>query len=170
MSRSLRWLKDEFIEVLPVVVFFFLVFNMRFLTDILMYGKLPLTNPLDQAAILVKALLVSKVLLLSDLLPFMKAFDDRPLIWITLWKTLIYSIAGIVFRLLDALLRLVSPSGGWRPAIERLAHQDWARFWGVQIWLTAVLLLFVAARELILAVGGGRVVRRMFLSRRPASP
>lgn len=168
MSRALRWLGSELLDILPIVVFFFLVFNVRFLTDALVFGRIA-ASPLSEIGILIKALVAAKVVLLSDLLPFMDAFRNKPLIWATLWKTLLYSVAALVFRLLDDLIPLISRFHGIRPATEHLiADQNWSRFFGIQLWLVALLVFFVGTQELVVAVGGGRVVSRMFFSRRTA--
>ncbi len=168
MSRALKWLGSELLDVLPILVFFFLVFNVRVLTDSLVFGRL-VASPLSELGILGKALVASKVVLLTDLLPFVDSFQDKPLIWSTCWKTVFYSIGAVVFRLLDDLFPLVARFRGLRPAVERLvADQDWPSFFGIQIWLCSLLLFFVATRELVIAVGGGRVVSTMFFTRGPA--
>lgn len=111
----------------------------------------------------------AKVLILVDLLPFVDAFRGRPLIYNTLWKTIIYAIASVLYRLLETLVHLLRQERNIDRALRQLlADQNWPRFWGIQLWLTALLLLFVAARELVRAVGGGEVVRRMFFRRSAA--
>ena len=40
-------------------------------------------------------------------------------------------------------------------------HEDWYRFWGVQLWVFVILFVYVAARETIEEIGAARM-RRLF--------
>ena len=168
MSRAVQWLKHKGGELLPIALFFFVVFNVRTITDALVFGR-GTGTPFGVLRLAVLALVVGKVLLLTDLLPFVNAFPGKPLIYNTLWKSLMYGLAALLYRLLESLIPLVRRYHSLRDALPRYrANVDWSRFWGIQIWLFALLLLFVAARELVRAIGGGRVVSELFFRRRAA--
>lgn len=46
-------------------------------------------------------LIVAKVMLIANALPFVDAFPERPLIYNTVWKTTIYSILAVAFYLAE---------------------------------------------------------------------
>ena len=168
MSRAVQWLKHKGGELLPIALFFFVVFNVRTITDALVFGRGTAT-PFSVLRLAVLALIVGKVLLLTDLLPFVNAFPGKPLIYNTLWKSLMYGLAALLYRLLEPLIPLIRRYHSLSDALPPYrANVDWSRFWGIQIWLFALLLLFVAARELVRAIGGGRVVGELFFRRRAA--
>jgi hypothetical protein len=54
---------------------------------------------------LVKALVLAKVILLGRYVRFGRIFDDRPLIYPTLYKVVIFSLFTLVFAVLEHLVR-----------------------------------------------------------------
>ncbi len=166
MTRAAKWLWKQLLDVLPTCLFFFVVFSFRSLTDSLLYGKQTIHSfQLLELALL--SLAAGKVFVLVDHLPFVRAFADRALLYDTFWRTFLYSLAGLLYRGLDVLIELWRKYGGLGAALGHYGGaRDWTRFWGVQIWLTVVLLLYVAARGFVRSVGGRPVVRRVFLAPR----
>jgi hypothetical protein len=168
MSRALQWLKHELFELLPVFVFFVFVFGFRSLTDALIYGSEGVTR-LGITRIVIYALLVGKVVLLANALPFMKMFDHQPLAYETLWKTFVYSLAAVVFRCAERLISLLSKSRNWDVSMRGLiTHLESARFWGIQVSLVVLFAIFLGCRGYLLATGGGHAMRHVFLDRRQA--
>src|SRR5215471_6801817 len=93
MSKLWHGLKHEFHEVLPPTIFFSLTFHIVSLNRRLMlreYG-LPLSS---MAGATVAALLVAKVVLITDKFPFVNRFPDKPLRDNVVWKTVIYTAAA----------------------------------------------------------------------------
>ena len=69
MHKTFAFIKHEFLEVLPPTIFFFLAFNIIWLTSALMLQQYGLdTWALTKAT--VGALVVGKVVLIADKLPF----------------------------------------------------------------------------------------------------
>ncbi len=103
MLGVLKWLKREIIELLPAVVFFFVAFNLIVLTDTLTteeYG----VRVFSFLAATVGAIVVAKAVLLANLLPFVGRYGGKPLIYPSLWRTLLYihcSVDCPVFRTPD---------------------------------------------------------------------
>src|SRR5262244_1202804 len=117
----------------------------------------------------VAALVVAKVVLLTDLLPFINRFPDRPLIYNVVWKTAIYFGTSLVVHYLEHLVPLFWRLRNLRTANDDLlSHIVWPHFWAVQLWLLVLILVYVALRELTRVIGRRRVYEIFFGT--PAGP
>jgi hypothetical protein len=113
-------------------------------------------------AIAFGALVVGKVVLVIDNVSFVNAFRDQPLIYNTLWKTLIYSLGGFAFRVMEELVPFIMTHGDVARGFVSFRNElDWPRFWAVQIWVVLLFFFFAVVREFIRVLGRDRV-RRMF--------
>lgn len=164
MSALIQWLKKELIEVLPAVVYFLVAFSLINLTENLMLRDSGIRSA-SFSRILVGALIVGKVILVADLFLFVDLFRGRPLIYNTLWKTGLYAITALLFRLsvlaLDSLFEYKSVLVAQEHLLAAITEP---RFWAVQLWIVILLLIFVATKELIGAIGVARI-RQLFFGR-----
>ena len=81
MKKLFVWLKHEFFEIIPPTIFFTIAFSLIIATQRLIsreYG-IPLTG---FGGAVIGGLLVGKVVLIADNLPFVNKFPDKPLIYI----------------------------------------------------------------------------------------
>ena len=87
--KLLKKIKIEFLHLLPITTFFFIGFTLIVITECLNLHEhgMPLTG-LGVAAI--GALLVGKVVLITDSLSFMYKFSNRPLVFNIVWQSSIY--------------------------------------------------------------------------------
>jgi|SRR5208282_4338797 len=154
-------LKAEFLDVLPAIVFFFLAFNLINITHALFFHKQQIAVYSELRTIIGVAI-VAKVLPLLDLLPLLNVFRGKPLIYSTLWKTSIYSLGILLFRCCDFFAPFLSKYKDLGVAFRQwMLQEDWYRFWGVELWVFALLFVYVAAREATQEIGGARM-RRLF--------
>jgi hypothetical protein len=164
MFRILKHLQHEIMSMLPAVAFFFVAFNLIVLTDTLTtesYG----IRVFSFLAATGLAIVVGKVMLLVNFLPFVNAFRTRPLIYNTIWRAALYTVASLVVRYLEMLIRLTWKLGSLTAANRHIiADMNWPRFWAVQIWLAALFLVFAALQEITRAMGAGRL-RALFFGR-----
>lgn len=160
--KLLKTIKHEFFEVLPPTVFFLIAFCLILATRRLIlreYG-IPLTG---FGTAVVGALLVGKVVLIVDKLPFVNKFPGKPLLYNTLWKTFIYFCAAMLVRYLEHIIPLARQAGGFLAANHRLAEEIvWPHFWLIQMWLSVLFFIYCAMRELVRAIGREKVVH-MFI-------
>jgi hypothetical protein len=164
MTHAVTKVREEMGRLVPAVLFFFAAFNLIVLTENLTteeYG----VRMFRFAGAAVAALLIGKVVLLVDYLPFARAFGDRPLIYPTLWRTGIYVLAAVLFVYLEhvipLLFRYASVAGAHRHLLEEII---WPRLAAILMWLTVLFFLFAATQQLSRAVGQHQL-RRLFFGR-----
>jgi hypothetical protein len=111
---------------------------------------------------LIKAIVIGKVVMIAGFFPFVKHFDDNPLIFPTLFKSLVFTLWVMIFDLLEEAIRgLIGGSGmADLPAIwlERINP----------VWFASAILIFLcfipffAFKELVRVEGAPRI-RQLFL-------
>ena len=164
MSNLSYRLKHELRQLTPVVLFFFIAFQLLALTQSLMLKEYGIQTRTFLAATIL-ALVVAKVVVITDLLPMLNRFPEKPLVYNVVWKTAIYFIASLGVRYAERLIEFWHKSASFAIANRRMfAEIVWPHFWAVQLWLLILLLLYCAVRELIRALGRERVVKMFFRS------
>ncbi|HEX2888596.1 hypothetical protein [Vineibacter terrae] len=160
-------LAHEFREVLPPTIFFFIGFNLVLFTK-----RLFLADYLIQVSgFLVAttgALIVGKVVLVADKMPFLRRYDDAPLIRPILFKTIVYTMLVFIARLLEAFVHYVAQGGavgGGGFIDDTLGSFSWYRFSATQIWIFVLFLIYVTAVELNTLLGDGELFKIFFTRR-----
>jgi len=156
-----KWLTKELFHMLPVVLFFFVAFSLVDITHILTH-KTTGARCYGFLVIVMASFVMGKVVLISDSLSITDRFANKPLIYNTLWKTLIYVLCSIWVRVLDRVVPGLI-EGHSVAVIEQSLVEEVGRlsFWIAQMWLLVLFSVFVAYRELINAVGKDKV-RKLF--------
>ena len=160
--RAFRWWLAQVRHMLPAVIFFFVGFNLILFTRwmTLQEHGIPFTNFF---AATLAALLVGKVVLVVDNLPFMRRFDGAPLIQPIMFKTAIYWVVVFVFRIAEGLLHFVGEGGAVSEFPAFLVAQfSWPRFLAIQLWLMVLFLIYVTIHELNTLFGDGELPRLFF--------
>lgn len=157
----LKKIRHEFEELIPPVLYFLVTFNLiAFSHGLVVEGYRYWTAGFVSAT--VRALLMGKAVLLADVTPFVDRFAKKPLIYNTLWKTGIYTIASLIIQYLEAVIGFYLKYRDLAEANRLVFHEtNWTKFWAIHIWLVVLLLIYVAVRELSGALGD-RQLRRIF--------
>lgn len=162
MSSIVSRLKHELVEVIPPTVFFFIAFQVIAFTRALMLEQYGIRVATFVAAS-IAALIVAKVVLIVDLLPFVNRFPEKPLIYNVAWKTMIYLAAALLVRYIEQLIPFVREHGDLALANRHLLDEVvWPHFWAVQIWLLVLFFVYCALRELVRVLGRERVLYIFF--------
>jgi len=160
-------LKHEIHEVIPPTIFFLISFHIVVLDRALMAREFGI-HLSAVAGATIGALLVAKVVLVADMLPFINRFPEKPLIYNVVWKTGIYVSASMLVHYLEHLVPL-----WWRmgfvAANEHLrTEMVWPHFWAIQLWLVVLIFVYCMMRELIRVIGRDRVMQVFFGAPAPA--
>ena len=103
MSKLLTKLKEEFFEILPPTIYFFVALHLvMFIRVLLLEGTG--VSPSSSISIAVAALILGKAVLIADMLPIINRFPNKPLIYNVAWKTVIYFLLSIVIHYLERLI------------------------------------------------------------------
>ncbi|PZN71849.1 MAG: hypothetical protein DM484_25465, partial [Candidatus Methylumidiphilus alinenensis] len=124
----LNKLKHEFLSLLPPTIFFFITFSLMVVSKqlILKEYNVPFSG---WANALIGALIVGKVVLLTDMLRFVNRFPDKPLMYNVAWKTSIYFIATMLFRYVEHIAPLLMKSESLAQAHSHLMEEIvWPHF------------------------------------------
>ena len=160
----LNWLKKEIAHTFPAVLYFFIainLFNMTFGWILQEAGSHLITFP----GIVISSLVIGKVILIADSLPFLNLFSGRPLIYSTAWKTMVYYIFGSLFITLERLLPLLFKYKDMAAAWQHMpCNVSPPRFWTAQIWMLILFFIFVVFHELVQGVGREKL-RKIFFGR-----
>jgi hypothetical protein len=155
-------LMHELRQLIPVILFFFVAFQLLALTQTMMLEQYGIRVSTFLTAT-VAALVVAKVVLIADHLPFINRFPEKPLVYNVIWKTVIYFAASLAVRYVEHLVDSWRDMGNFAAANRRLLDEVvWPHFWGVQLWLLILLLLYCAFRELVRALGRDQIIRLFF--------
>ncbi|MCW1924462.1 hypothetical protein OKA05_17985 [Luteolibacter arcticus] len=162
MSTLAQKLKHELHELIPVTLFFFVAFQLLALTDALILKQYGIPVAVFMSAT-IGALVAAKVVVITDHFALLNQFPTKPLIYNVVWKTLIYFAGWLLIRYAEHLIHFWRETGSFAGANRRLLDEIiWPHFWGVQLWMLVLLLVFCAFRELVRAVGRERVVAMFF--------
>jgi len=161
MGKIAAWLRHEIAEVIPPTIFFFVSFHVIAFTRALMLEEYGITVR-SFAAATIGALIVAKVIVIVDLLPFVNRYPDKPLIYNVAWKTLIYVLAALLVRYVEHLISFARKHENLLEANrDLLAEVNWPNFWATQIWVVVLMFVYCALVELIRLLGAERV-RQIF--------
>jgi hypothetical protein len=164
MKSLIPRIRHEFNEVWPVTLFFFVAFQLLALTHAMILRQYGIPSTAFLGATFV-ALVVAKVVVISDHFKMVNRFPDKPLIYNVVWKTVIYFVAWLGVRYLENFFHFFSESHNPVLANHRLWREIiWPHFWAVQMWMFIMLLMYCAFRELVRALGRDRIIRMFFYS------
>jgi hypothetical protein len=156
--RALVWVAHEFIEMLPVAVFFAVGFNLILTTTNLILKDYAMHFGNALLAI-TGALVVGKAVLVARATPFLKRYDAAPLAWSILYKAAVYWVFVFFARLIE---KAIEDWHGKIPFSETVAEFSWHRFAAIQIWLLVLFLIYVTFSELNQLLGEGGLYRVLF--------
>jgi hypothetical protein len=163
MSRIWRILEHELLELAGPTLFFFVAFNILAFTKNLFLEDYHISFSGFFVTACIGALLVGKVVLLADEIPFINRFPKKPLIYNIIWKTMVYSLAALAVQSLEEFIPHL-----WhhqRPALALAGMWEgvhWPHFWAVHILLCYFLLIYVSFRELARTFGEAQFFHLFF--------
>lgn len=162
MNKVLERIKKVFLEILPAFIFFLAMFHMLAISKALILKQYGIIVPATAMAI-VWALVIAKVVLIVNRLPFLNMYPRKPLIYTLIAKTFAFTVITILFFLLESYIHLGLKTGGFSGAWDRMnAGIVWPAFWLRQAWVFILILFYCASIELSQALGKDKVKEIFF--------
>ena len=153
VKKIIKWAKEETLKILPAVIYFFVIINLFKLT----FGWMLLDRGIELvtfARSIIAAIIIGKVMFITNNMPFFNMFSQRPLIYNTVWKTTLYFIIAFIIRTLEHLIPFLLKYKDLGVAYDHMISEVWwAKFWTVQVWLFVLLFIFVIFQELVKGIG-----------------
>jgi ABC-type polysaccharide transport system permease subunit len=154
----------EIREALPATIFFLFLFHLIALTKAVSLDDFNITA-LRAVGATLGALIVGKAILTVEALPIARLFSDRMAVHV-LWKTLLYGIMVLVFRIIEELIPLISKHGGLVQAAAAMYREvSWPLFGVLGLWILSGLFLYCLTDELVSVMGRSRVMQILFSAR-----
>jgi hypothetical protein len=162
MHKIFEKVKEEFFAVLPPTIFFFVTLHIVTFIRVLM-ARGSHFEPLSTISIAVAALILGKAVLISDMLPPINRYPNKPLEYNIAWKTAIYVLTAGIIHYLERLIDFSRQAGGIVAGNEKLlAEIVWPHFWAIQIILFILILVYCTTRELVRVIGKEKMLRLFF--------
>ena len=157
MNKVIHHIVKAIREIIPAFFFFFIMFHILLVTRALMLKQFGIDTPLSAVAV-IGAIIVAKVVLITDRIPFLNQYPKKPLIYNVILKTIVFFAVAFTLLMLEEFLHVARTTKGfvWTTANIR-AHISWPIFWVRQIWLFVLLFFYCSASELARAIGRDRV-------------
>ena len=169
MSKLSAKIKEEFLEILPPTIFFFVALHIVAFIRVLMLKGTGIA-PATSATVTIAALILGKAVVIADMLPFINRFPEKPLLHNVAWKTAIYLAVAALVHYLERLVDFWRQAGGLVAGNEKLlAEIVWPHFWAIQIVLFVLILMYCTMHELARVIGGEKM-KRMFFGPLPIPP
>ncbi len=119
---------------------------------------------------LVEAAVLAKVIMIGDILRLGRRLDRKPLLFPTLYRTVVFSLWIAVFNILEATLHGLLRHQGLMGGIEELAHKDWHEWLAGCVVAFVAFIPFFAFKELELVLGEDKLRPLFWRRRSPAAP
>jgi hypothetical protein len=158
LRRAFAFMRHEFVEMLPAVLFFAVGFNVIVLTTNLLLRDYAVRFGSFLVAV-TAALVVGKAVLVANATPFLRRYDTRPLALTILYKAAVYCVFVFFARLIEVVLK---DWLGGETFADAVARFSWHRFLAIQIWLFVLFLVFVTVSEMVTLLGEGELPRILF--------
>ena len=157
--------KEELSKILVVAVFFSAGFCLIHVANqLLTEGSHVELASLARA--IFGGLIVAKVLLIVDVLPFVHAFPGRPLARNIVWKSALYVAASVIFLYIEPFLKNLFKGAGLFISHSRAWHELMLpHTWATVIWLAMLMVAFVTLKELSRVIGKDQL-KYMFFGHR----
>ncbi len=169
MSKFTTTIKHEIIEMLPPTIYFFVILHIVAIIRALMIRGTGISLP-TSGSVTIAALVLSKSVLLANMLPFVNRFPEKPRVWNVGWKTLMYTLVALFVHYLEHLYDYWKEVPGILAANHKLISElNWLQFWAIQILLVVLIVMYCVIAELARVIGRDKL-KTMFFGPMPAKP
>ena len=105
----------------------------------------------------IKALVLAKVIMVGDLLRFNRILENKPLIFPTLFKSVIFTVWVVLFALVESAIRGFLHGKGLAGALDHLLSEGTDEFFAKCLVVFVAFIPFFAFKELGRVLGKGKI-------------
>jgi fumarate reductase subunit D len=159
-----RWTTEEFLKLLPAVLFFFIALMLILVLLKLFVSQYSIEfYAFSKAA--VGALIMGKVVLLMDWAESRRRASPYPRIVVIACKTFIYGLAVVTLGIGERIIHSYRRTGDFRDAASLvIANANLDRFLGCVLLISLVVSAFLTLEEIDRAMGKGALYALFFRS------
>ena len=165
LRRRLAHAVQEFLGIFLFLAPWFLAFSTY---RILLLSRFEEQRFAYGTAIL-NALILSKVILTGQILHFGRRHENKPLIYPTIWKSLMFSLLATVFYVVEQIVRGLLRGGGFAAGIVSLRASGAGEILGRSLVMFFAFIPFFALKETGRVLGEGKLAE-LFLGVKPQKP
>jgi hypothetical protein len=119
---------------------------------------------------LVNALILSKVILTGEYLRLGKGHEHKPLIFPTIWKSFLFTLAAVAFYVVEQIVRGLLRGGRFAVGLASLRDMGAGEILGRSLVMFFAFIPFFALRETGRVLGEGKLQVLFFRPKAPAGP
>lgn len=161
MSGIAKFVKREFLDIIPIFIYFLFSSWLLFFTNNITLEHYGIHQSFFVRT-LIDSFIFTKAIIIIDKFKFINIFKNKPLIYKTVWTTLIYLTFAIILQYIEEILVFMFHRQSFIESNQNLWDSIvWLRFWLTVTWGTILLFIFCSARETIRYIGVEKF-RRIF--------
>ncbi len=167
MTKILKALDEAFKEILSPFIFFAITFNLLAVIRALLLQQYGIVTR-SSAVATIGALVVAKIVFLTDKIPFLNLYPKKPLIATILLKAVAFSVVTFFYMFVEEFIHLWTKyhsfGGVWTNYSSEVI---WPAFWVREIWLFVMLLFYCESVEVIRVFGKDKMKAIFFGAKGP---
>lgn len=167
MAKIIRKIKEEIIHALPAIIYFLIALSV-------IYFCIGLSLPpgeeryFSYPMILLGALLLGKVIVIVNVLPFVNLFPKKPLIYNITWKFILYAFFVFLAWVGDSFFHLIYQYDQFDLAYYAIKAELLSPvFLATLVWLLLIFLVYVFLSEYMRVLGFKKVIRMLLVNPNP---
>lgn len=153
LKKIRHFLFHEFLQVLPPTIFFLVFAHVVYFNTQLMLSQFKIELG-TSAVVTVIALVIGKVVVVVDKLPFIRKLDSKPLVIPVIFKAFVFTVFVTLVRLAEPWVPALVETGNIAAANVHVGeHYVWRLFTAAQIWIFFGFIIYFTASEMIRVFG-----------------
>jgi hypothetical protein len=156
--------QHELIEYGFNVIYLTLVFAAYFIHQRLLLASYDITYTHYGVAV-IEALVLGKVIMIGSVFRLGRGLEDKPLIYPTIYKSLVFTVFVVVFKVIEHGIRGLWRGEGIMGGLAVLTQKGWELVLANALFVLVAFIPFFAVKELG-RVLGEKTVRELFFLRR----
>jgi hypothetical protein len=155
--------RDELIEYAFNVIYLTLVFAAYFIHQRLLLASYDITYK-NYGVAVIEALVLGKVIMIGGVFRLGRGLEDKPLIYPTLYKSLVFTVFVAVFKAIEHGIRGLWRGEGIMGGLAAFSEKGWELMLANALFVLVAFIPFFAVKELG-RVLGQKTVRELFFLR-----